>query len=695
MHCLELLGTPIGTGTLYVQDPQALEDECSDSAITESQDIENWYKDINSQYLVKEKRKLNRATETNESLVVQYLTMGGYKNLNIYDLEDRSLYRAASALHAGSGPLVWGMTGAQKCDLTLSFEKEDDDQPAVVCYLNYHGAYYHYKGHLDTCPSGNQSLFPYEPKPVDIVMDNFRHHYALKMSCVYPENVRFIYDKIYECDFFHGNQSFTLDKGLTLFDTIKQAVESQSDHIYSRKFTQTYNVGRLIDGIKKGSITGFITIKGGQECASNDANDFFGFCVQNYTPQINEISSITKNQMMHFKNFKDETELKHYLEKNQIGLTLNSGTFHNEETISTDYLKWLMNTRQFSRFKVTHFLEYKFVQHSKSFLEPLLEKRHEAKLSKDLVSAECLKLICNGSYGYNALESSNYNSCRLITATNLKRNQSKIAAYLSLDRLQLIGVVKIPQKKKKTTTTTTNQFIETEADDDDDEEKEEDDEDKIIIEDEEEHCEYDFLYSVIVSGKDRLVKNSLPKAVSILSNSKTLFLGHIQLLLECLDPSLAELCYVDTDSCIFSFTFPTLEECLKPEKQNLFFAKNIIADEKSKQSFHGKLKCEGIYNGGHFRTIKIYRLYTEKDLYTRCKGVNRTQADKLPNITFDNQDLLINTIERRALRPTPAGEMCIIHESRSLACPFNLKRYVMPDGVHTIPISFAEAWEQK
>lgn len=42
MHCLELLGTPIGTGTLYVQDPQALEDECSNSAITESQDIENW-----------------------------------------------------------------------------------------------------------------------------------------------------------------------------------------------------------------------------------------------------------------------------------------------------------------------------------------------------------------------------------------------------------------------------------------------------------------------------------------------------------------------------------------------------------------------------------------------------------------------------------------------------------------------------
>lgn len=685
MHTLELLGTPIGTGTLYVVDSThglSQIDECSDDEITESQDIENWYRNIKRQNLVKEKRRLNRATETNETLVIEYLTNGGYKNLNTFDLEDRKLYRVASSLHAGSGPLVWGMTGAQKCDLTLSFEKEDDS-PAVLYYINYHGAYYHYKGHLDTCPSGNQTMYPYEPNPADIVMDAFRHKYALKMSCVYPENVRFIYDKVYECDFFHGNQRqvFTLDKGLTLFDTIKQAVQSVPDHIYSRKFTQTYNVGKLLEGIKNGTITGFITIKGGQESASNDANDFFGYCVQNYTPKSNEISPLTKNQLMHFKGYKTADEISQFLEKHQIGLTLNSGTFHSEETISTEYLKWLMEARNFTRFQVTHFLEYKFVEHSRTFLEPLLEERHEAKMSKDAISAECLKLICNGSYGYNALESSNYSSCRLITAKNLKRNQSTISAFLSLDRIQLIGIVQTKKKSKQKTSS--NSLLIEEAIDDNEEE-----------EDDEEDYEYDFLYSVIVSGKEKPIKNSLPKAVSILSNSKKLFLSHIQLLLECLDPRLAELCYIDTDSCIFSLTNSQIEDCLIDEKKEFFISKAILADETSRNSFHGKLKCEGVYEGGHFRTIKIYRLYSKKDLYTRCKGVNRNQADKLPNTTFDNNDLSINTIERRALRPTAAGEMCITHESRSLACPINLKRYVMPDGVHTIPLSLATAWEE-
>lgn len=684
MHSLELLGTPIGTGTLYVVDPvnnDEIRDECSDSSHTENDKIEKWKENISAQNLIKEKRRLNRATETNESLVIQYLVQGGYKNLNTFDLENRSIFRVASSLHAGSGPLVWGMTGSQKCDLTLSFTKESDYQPAVVYFINYHGAYYHYNGHLDTCPSGNQSLYPFEPKPTDIVMDSFRRHYAIKMSCVYPENVRFIYDTVYECDFFHGNKSFSMDKGVTLFTSIKQAVESNPDHVYSKKYSNTYNVGKLIDGIQKGSITGFITIKGGQEAPSNDANDFFGFCVQNYTPNISEISTLTKNQMMHFKALKNESELEHYLKKKQIGLTLNSGTFHSEETISTEYLRWLLNVRNFTQFQVTHFIEYKFVQHSKAFLEPLLERRHKDKLAKDVVSAECLKLICNGSYGYNALESSNYNSCRLITATNLKKSQTNITAFLSLDRIQLIGVVKLTSKQKKQKTKT-NDYLIDEAVEDSEEEEEDNDE-----------KEFDFLYSVIVSGKERTIKNSLPKAVSILSNSKKLFLGHIQLMLECLDPCLAELCYIDTDSCIFSLTYSSIEECLKNDKRKLFEEKDILANENAKTSFHGKMKCEGIYKGGHFRTIKIYRLYSADDLYTRCKGVNRKQADKLPNITFDHQDNSINTIERRALRPTAAGEMCIIHESRSLACPINLKRYVMPDGVHTIPISLAQAWE--
>ena len=72
------------------------------------------------------------------------------------------------------------------------------------------------------------------------------------------------------------------------------------------------------------------------------------------------------------------------------------------------------------------------------------------------------------------------------------------------------------------------------------------------------------MYSISVSGVTKSIRNCIPKAVAILSNSKTIILGHVQVMLECLDPALAELCYMDTDSCIFSFTHPLLEDNLLP-----------------------------------------------------------------------------------------------------------------------------------
>ena len=42
-------------------------------------------------------------------------------------------------------------------------------------------------------------------------------------------------------------------------------------------------------------------------------------------------------------------------------------------------------------------------------------------------------------------------------------------------------------------------------------------------------------------------------------------------------------------------------------------------------------------------------------------------------------------VHRRALRPAITGEMLIVHEARSLAAPFNMKRYVTPDGLHSLP----------
>ena len=178
-------------------------------------------------------------------------------------------------------------------------------------------------------------------------------------------------------------------------------------------------------------------------------------------------------------------------------------------------------------------------------------------------------------------------------------------------------------------------------------------------------------------------------------------------MLRCLDPSLAELSYIDTDSCLFSTTKEKLTDCLRPEKIGFFKMCKVVADEAADKSCHGQMKLEGTFQAARFKALKIYRLFSLspkvdddddddddddevaldvhtnhhnrfthlKAVYTRCKGVNRYLATKLPDSAFDSfvQEKII--VHRSTLKPLRTGEMLIGHEARSLLVPFNLKRW--------------------
>ena len=199
---------------------------------------------------------------------------------------------------------------------------------------------------------------------------------------------------------------------------------------------------------------------------------------------------------------------------------------------------------------------------------------------------------------------------------------------------------------------------------------------------------YDFLYAVSVSGQYKQIKNCISGADAILGNSKKIILGHTDVFEKCLDPRLAEICYMDTDSLVLSLTYKNLEDNILPEMREFFDAQDIVANEEGEQSPHGKMKLEGTFKAGQFKAIKIYRLFGEHEPYTRCKGVNRFLAKALPDAAFDAKNLEQIVVHRSALRPARTGEMLVVHEARSLAVPFNLKRYVTSDGIHTLPISF-------
>ena len=175
---------------------------------------------------------------------------------------------------------------------------------------------------------------------------------------------------------------------------------------------------------------------------------------------------------------------------------------------------------------------------------------------------------------------------------------------------------------------------------------------------------YRFLYAVSVSGQHKTVLNSLPRAVAVLSNSKRLFLSHLDVMFRCLDPSKAELCYVDTDSCIWSLSHPQLELCLRADRRSEWERAAIIADENGVKSCHGLMKLEGTYASGLFKNIKMYRLFagapTEDDatgvddrVYTRCKGVNRTTAARLNNEYFFQAVKPPKAVVHRSRRDSP------------------------------------------
>jgi len=122
----------------------------------------------------------------------------------------------------------------------------------------------------------------------------------------------------------------------------------------------------------------------------------------------------------------------------------------------------------------------------------------------------------------------------------------------------------------------------------------------------------------------------------------------------------------------------------------------VLADESKSTSQHGKMKCEGVYDFGYFKAIKMYRLYeslsssqsaSSDNVLTRCKGSSRQLANLMSDECFDVKCEKKFQVSRICLRPTQSGEITLRSETRSLMNSVNFKRFVTSDGIHTIPLS--------
>ena len=741
-------------------------------------------------------RRLKNITEREEGVAVQYLTLGGYRHYmcssrypSIVEDDDDDdderakdghqcggdrmrLARAASALHAGAGQQTFGWDKSQRADLLLAFVDTGDGHTALH-YHNHHEFGVHYTGHVPDCWRA-ETRGSFREKTLSRRCDSFREGLARAFTSVRPDRVKFFYTRTTTCELMHGSDlsrevPSTVANSTETYATALETclLERTDDFLYlpPAERGRSLDVAKeVVPAIAAGRLTGFVTIKGGRETLSNcPAADMFGFCMQKYSPTCKQVSPFTRRQIADYHGFETEQEVDKFI-NTQLSRTVNSGTFHTWETVTTSYLRWLMNARGFADFRIKHLAVYNFTDDPKHFLEPILQRRHDAKRRGRAVEAECLKLIGNGSFGYNGLEATNYTSVRLLREATYKKLRYTELAHRNLKHTTLLSLVrervkaKRGRKSKVSRHASAATFLSDEAAvDGDDDDDEDDEEEGQMEEEEEEDLNHDVLenrellavlgleteqvghdddddgggggrvrqgddgqdddafegacddaavarqdarifgsdqnlirvsclYAIDVSGEDRQLFNNLPKAVAVLGNSKRLFFSHLLTMFECLDPALAELCYVDTDSCLWSFSYESIEDCLLKDKLALWRARSIVADEESEISCHGKMKLEGVYKAGLFRTAKIYRLFDETP-YTRCKGVNRHQANRLLDRHFDVDWNNATIIHRTCLKPSRTGEIVIAREAKRMSVPFNLKRYVTDDGIHTVPFS--------
>jgi len=143
----------------------------------------------------------------------------------------------------------------------------------------------------------------------------------------------------------------------------------------------------------------------------------------------------------------------------------------------------------------------------------------------------------------------------------------------------------------------------------------------------------------------------------ILFNSKIILLKRLYYLLKFLNPKLAQLLYMDTDSAHFLVKHKSLEENVNPQLRPLFkefFTKHF---ETGSKKISGIWVEEGFYECGEYLGEKCYRLYNKSDnIYlTHMKGLNATfqkeyheknyDPKKFPflayNIFFKSPDFLI------------------------------------------------------
>jgi len=360
----------------------------------------------------------------------------------------------------------------------------------------------------------------------------------------------------------------------------------QIKSIVSYNSSYTYNL--FLEKIYNNSLNGFIVVKN-LELKKQSQNPFFGFIIQKTDYNYENLSPYTQEQ------------LNWFIKTPRVVGLHKSNKFM---TISTEYFRWLYTTFGFEQTPdIYHALLFQTEQYLRTSIENKLKQRKSLKelikteinIDKRLtmeIKSELIKLMLNSCYGFTLCNVDSEKFKRLYVVRNIPRNKNKCNVIIKItDHVYLIEAKK--------------------------------------------NIEYPHQTLLGHIG------------CSILYHSKIILLKRLYYLLKYLNPSKAQLLYMDTDSAHFLVQHKEFKDNVDTHLQLSFihlFNKHFETGNK----VSGIWVTEGFFDTGEYIGEKCYKLQNvnDKSYLVHMKGLNsyfqhqyvqnNIDTNKNPCITFNN-----------------------------------------------------------
>jgi len=356
-------------------------------------------------------------------------------------------------------------------------------------------------------------------------------------------------------------------------------IPQYQDKQFLPPYKKTYSYKGFLQNILDKKLTGLILVKN-LEIKKDNQNPCFGFIIQKAEYETKHLSDYTRKQLTKFN-------------VGQKVVSLNkSSSFM---VISTDYFIWLHNKFGFEKtpdiyhallFQQAHYLR----QHINFKLEVRNQLKKEIKNEKNLerkqileIKAELIKLMLNSCYGFTLcnLTSSKFKTFKnLKTCPNMKKLKQKIQSCVQLSE---------------------NVFL----------------------------AEY----------KTSQIQNPFETMLghvgcSILFHSKIILEKRLCYLLVFLNPTKAQLLYMDTDSAHFLVKHKRFEDNVD---ENLKAQFSALYDKhfETGNKISGIWVVEGFFNSGEYIGEKSYKLSNENHTLTHMKGLNSMFQKKFVDENID------------------------------------------------------------